>query len=272
MRRPIPDNSWTGEMNYVANHDRVSWLEPRELPHVYHRYRHWIARLDGLVSKLGAQTVLNVGCAQGTIDIMLAERGISVTAIEIRPGFLEYAKLRESPEALTRVNWVLGNLFEVEPPGGPFDLVMSHHVIEHVTDPEKFVSRLAAFSRPGGHVLVTTPSWHYMRNRLPDLRKAGDLTKYPHFENSDDGDDHLFAFRQSELVRLGEETGIEVAEHFFYGSFLQQGHLKTRWLARLLPSGLGSRLVNMLEPLANVPGIGMMLFANQAVLWRKPFQ
>ena len=40
---------------------------------------------------------------------------------------------------------------------GPFDVVICEQVIEHVSDPVRAAANLRELSRPGGHVIVSTP-------------------------------------------------------------------------------------------------------------------
>ncbi len=262
MKRLSPAASWSEEMLHVYHHDLVQWWDPQPMPHSYNAYHAFIELVSGMIQRLQARRVLDIGCAQATLDLLLAERGLEVTAVEIRPGFLEYAKSRQESG---NVRWVLGNFFEIAVPGTPYDLAMSHHVIEHITEPLAFLRRLADCIKPGGHVLVTTPNYHYVRSQLPSYRAVGDLRTYPDFANSRDGDDHVFAFTREELCRLGEEAGLRLEQHFYYESFLLAGHMKLRHLHRVLPAAA----VRSLEPLAAVPGCGAFYHA-QGVLLRKP--
>jgi SAM-dependent methyltransferase len=46
-----------------------------------------------------------------------------------------------------------------DPPGGPFDLVHTRLVIEHLTDPEGAFKRLLRWARPGGWLVVEAGDW-----------------------------------------------------------------------------------------------------------------
>jgi SAM-dependent methyltransferase len=263
MKRVAPNSDWSDETRFVYEHDRVEWWERAPMPHRYHVYHAYINMLLRAIDKLRPLKALNVGCAQATLDLLLAERGVDMTCLEIRSGFLEYAKLRHERGI---VHWVLGNFFEVQLENGPFDLVMSHHAIEHIVEPQEFVRRMASYARPGGHVLITTPNHSYIRNRLPNFMEIGDLSRYPGFANSCDAPDHIFAFARDELCSLGTNVGLQVEQHFFYESFLLAGHMKLWYLHKALPDWA----VRFLEPLASLPIVGNTLFANQGVLFAKP--
>ncbi|SRR6266540_7166351 len=263
MKQIAPSPDWSDEARYSYEHDLVEWWDPRPMPHRYNAYRAYIAMLLGIIEPLAPRRVLNVGCAQGTIDLLLAERGVEMTSLEIRPGFLEYAKLRHERGDVT---WVLGDFFEAPIHGAPFDLVMSHHAIEHVTQPHNFVRRMAELTRPGGHVLLTTPNHGYFRSRLPTFTAIGDPSRFSTFANSCDAPDHIFAFTREELCQLGVSAGLRVEHHFFYESVFLAGHMRLRYLHQALPGAA----MRAFEPLARIPGIGRTLFHNQGVLLIKP--
>jgi 2-polyprenyl-6-hydroxyphenyl methylase/3-demethylubiquinone-9 3-methyltransferase len=206
MKRVDFNPEWSEEARYVYEHDRVEWWDPAPMPHRYNSYHSYIDMLLGLVEGLAPRTVLNVGCAQATLDLLLAEEGVEVVAVEIREGFLEYARSRYERGNVT---WLHGNFLDVQLKDQQFDLVMSHHAIEHVTRPDEFLLRMAGFTRPGGHVLVTTPNQRYLRAGLPSFSEIGDLSRFPEFENSCDGHEHIFAFTPPELCALGRKAARE---------------------------------------------------------------
>ena len=41
---------------------------------------------------------------------------------------------------------------------GSFDLVVSFHVLEHVSEPESYLKELARVCRAGGHIVIVTPN------------------------------------------------------------------------------------------------------------------
>lgn len=234
------------------------------MPHRYNLYHNYIEMLLKLIGRLNPQRALNVGCAQATMDLLLAEQGVMMTSVEIRPGFLDYAKLRYERGI---IKWVLGDFFDVKFEGEPcFDLVMSHHAIEHVVEPSRFIELMAKYVRPGGHLLLTSPNHSYIRSNLPSFTEVGDLSLYSNFANSCDGQDHIFAFTREELCYLGTSLGLKVEQHFYYESFLLAGHMKLWHLHKMLPSWT----FKILNPLATLPLLDRALFQNQCILFVKP--
>jgi SAM-dependent methyltransferase len=65
-----------------------------------------------LATKLKIRSVLDAGCGTGTLACLLAERGLSVTAVDPAAASIELA--RRKPHA-DRVHWLVGGLASVTP-------------------------------------------------------------------------------------------------------------------------------------------------------------
>jgi hypothetical protein len=113
----------------------------------------------------------------------------------------------------------------------------------------------------GGRVVVTTPSWHYVRNRLPSFVEIGDPAKLEHLQFTADGEGHFFAYKASELERILVNAGFENIENYFFESPFISGHLKLRYLHRFLPLGL----LRLLDQLALGSPVGPYL-AHQLMI------
>lgn len=50
---------------------------------------------------------------------------------------------------------------KIESEDGSYNLVVSYSVIEHLYDPQNFLSEIMRVLKPGGAVLIETPNWHY---------------------------------------------------------------------------------------------------------------
>jgi len=94
-----------------------------------------------LVAGQGRLEILDVGCAQGTLALLLAERGHEVWAMDIRQQFLDYAASRHEKGD---VHFICANAMEVEL-YKRFDLIFANQIIEHLVYPLEFTRRLATF-------------------------------------------------------------------------------------------------------------------------------
>src|SRR5262249_37547594 len=134
--------------------------------HIWNQYQNQLRiylKLAGLPKLTGAKKILDVGCAQGTLALLLAERGHEVVAMDLRPHFLEYAQSRYTHG---QIRFVAGNALELEL-DEQFDLVFANQIIEHLVHPERLVGSLKKVLKEGGKLVVTTPNWSYLRNNLP---------------------------------------------------------------------------------------------------------
>ena len=115
--------------------------------------QHW--SLDERSLKpLDGKTALDVGCGAGLLAEPLARLGAKVTAIDAAPELIAAASLHARGQALD----IDYRVSAVEQMQGKYDLVTSLEVIEHVADPQAFVSALAARLAPGGLMILSTPN------------------------------------------------------------------------------------------------------------------
>jgi 2-polyprenyl-6-hydroxyphenyl methylase / 3-demethylubiquinone-9 3-methyltransferase len=110
---------------------------------------------------LGNKTALDVGCGAGLLAEPLARLGAAVTAVDAAPELIEAARAHATAQGLAIEYRTLG----VEALDGQYDLVTAMEVIEHVADPQAFVTSLAERLAPGGLLILSTPN----RTRLSKL-------------------------------------------------------------------------------------------------------
>jgi len=231
MKPPTPDPSWSPEVMALYRHDMREMWDRSIAPHVWNQYRDQLARYLAIAGDAPLK-VLDVGCAQGTLALLLAERGHDVTALDLRAEFLEYAKSRHTHG---NVRFIPMNALEEDLPTG-FDLVFANQLIEHVVHPDRLVNRLKQALRPGGRLVVTTPNGSYVRNTLPSHRELGDPAKWEHLQFSADGDGHFFAYRAGELADVFRDCGLRQIRTQFFETPWISGHMRVRHLHGWVPS------------------------------------
>jgi SAM-dependent methyltransferase len=175
--------------------------------------------------------VLDVGCAQATLAMLLAERGHRVSAVDIRQPFLDYAKSRYETGD---IQFICANALEMDFPGR-FDLIFANQIIEHLVYPKEFVSRLARLLKPRGRLVVTTPNGKYLKSSLPSYSELGDPCKYEHLQFTSDGDGHFFAFHRDELLDIFENAGLSRTRSTYFETPFISGHMKMRYFHLLAP-------------------------------------
>ena len=135
---------------------------------------------------------------------------------------------------------------------GTFDIAISSHVAEHLTEPERVFGELSRVLKPGGRLLILTPNrWHYVTVSSALLPHRFHLT-YNRWRGVDVHDIFPTVYRAntaSRLRSLYEGAGIAVEA-------LYQFETEPEYLAFSTPTyaiGVGfERLVNRFGALRNL--------------------
>jgi 2-polyprenyl-6-hydroxyphenyl methylase/3-demethylubiquinone-9 3-methyltransferase len=129
-------------------------LNPVRLSYIRDRIdQHW--QCDETSRRpLEGKTALDVGCGAGLLAEPLARLGARVTAIDAAPELIEVARDHAARQRL-EIDYRAEPVEQVD---GQFDLVTALEVIEHVADPQAFVTSLAARLAPGGLLILSTPN------------------------------------------------------------------------------------------------------------------
>ncbi len=157
--------------------------------------------------------VADMACAQGNFGLLLAERGYEVTAVDINPEFLKYAKKKYTGGSFQTVQ---ANLIEFRDPKG-FDCILLGEIIEHVAFPEALLRAAFENLKPGGICIVTTPNGEDFGSTLPTFKQVENLeTLIPRQFH---WGDHLFLYSLGELFELFQKTGLKPIFSEKYHSF-----------------------------------------------------
>jgi 2-polyprenyl-3-methyl-5-hydroxy-6-metoxy-1,4-benzoquinol methylase len=234
MKPPVFDPNWNEEIRSLYRHDMQEIWDPSISCHIWNQYHNQLDRYLALAPDSATKfDILDVGCAQGTLALMLAERGHRVTAVDLRQSFLDYAMTRYTHGD---IKFVSGNVLDMELPER-FDLIFANQIVEHLVYPAKMVAKLKTMLKPGGRLVVTTPNHDYFRNSLPSFSELGDPAQYEDRQFTADGDGHFFSYRGEELKQIFEgEAMAEVEIRLFETPFIS-GHARVRHLHGLLPAG-----------------------------------
>jgi 2-polyprenyl-3-methyl-5-hydroxy-6-metoxy-1,4-benzoquinol methylase len=262
LKPPVYRSDWPAEMQALYRHDIQEIWDRSIAPQIWNQYHN---QLDLYLAIAGHQPIdiLDVGCAQGTLALLLAERGHRVTAVDLRSEFLEYARSRHTHGT---IDFIQANAVEEKIPGH-YDLVFANQIIEHLLYPVQFVSGLRRSLRPGGLLVVTTPNGDYLRNALPSYRGLGDPKQWEHLQFTADGDGHFFAYLAEELVEAFAAAGLEEPRVRFFESPLISGHMKIRYLHRFVPPSL---LRGLDRAAIAIPWLGRRLTHQLMVTGRNP--
>jgi len=115
------------------------------------------------------KTVLEIGCGDGLTSRELAK--VKVGAFPVIGYDYSEEAIRRARESMTaelrekgglqRCTYVVGSVPEVaegcEPP--TYDVVLAQEVLEHMDDPGQSLKDWAQYVKPGGHLIITCPSF-----------------------------------------------------------------------------------------------------------------
>jgi 2-polyprenyl-3-methyl-5-hydroxy-6-metoxy-1,4-benzoquinol methylase len=232
MKPPQFDPRWSPEVVEVWRNDMREMWDPSIERQVFNQYHNQLDLYLALVERYAARSVLDVGCAQGTLVLLLGERGVRAVGVDIRQPFLDYAATRWEQGD---VRFQAANIFD-RPDLGTFDLVFGNQIIEHLVYPAEFLRSLASYTRPGGTLVVSTPNHDYFRSALPSYTELGDPRRHEHLQFSAGGGDHFFAYTEEELRVAAAEAGLAVEELLYFETPAISGHFLVRYL-HWLPVG-----------------------------------
>ena len=121
----------------------------------------WLRRrIDWMAEEARGPRVLDVGCSEGILGVLLARRGIMVTGVDVDADALDFARQllgKESDEVRARVELIEGDFTGTQPVTGLFDTVVMGELLDYSDDPRPILDKGLKHLRPGGRLIVTTP-------------------------------------------------------------------------------------------------------------------
>jgi SAM-dependent methyltransferase len=115
--------------------------------------------------------VLDAGCGGGGMPLSLAEEAGDVVGIDPINRFGDAGVRLARERGLRNLHFLLADGMALPFDDGSFDLVLSHAVIEHVSDAPLYLRECARVLKPGGRVyLSTSPYLSFAGAHLPRLK------------------------------------------------------------------------------------------------------
>ena len=182
---------WDPNSEFKALHD----INPLRLD--------WIDKSTGLKGK----RVLDVGCGGGLLSEGMAERGASVTGIDLGDKALAVARLHLL-ESGRQVDYrqIAAEELAIEQPG-TFDVVTCMEMLEHVPDPASIVKACATLVKPGGTVFFSTISRNLRAYLHAVIGAEYVLNLLPRGTH-----DYAKLIRPAELAHYCRDGGLQVGE------------------------------------------------------------
>jgi len=147
--------------------------------------------------------VLDLGCGEGALSQRLCDLGYEVVSVDVDAGQFK----AQGPRFIAcdfNDRAALEQLCQAAP--GPFDLVVSSEVIEHLRSPWDFVAACRRLCEPHTHLVITMPNVASWWSRFWFLL-TGDLWGFQQESWGDPG--HINPIPVTEMKNLLRENGFE---------------------------------------------------------------
>jgi 2-polyprenyl-3-methyl-5-hydroxy-6-metoxy-1,4-benzoquinol methylase len=237
---PFPlDPAWPASWRISYRYDQLEvWNQDNKRGYAY-TVRHDRTLQLACAVKTPPARVLDVAAAQGNFSLALAALGYDVTWNDLRADLVGYVKLKQRGLPLT---FLPGNVFSLQPEViGRFDLIVATEIIEHVAHVDWFLAKLRTLLKPDGAIVLTTPNGRYFLNGLPKFSDCADPSIYETVQYRPNSDGHIFLLHPDELRTLANDVQLSVTHLTTQITSLTAGHIKLRYLLRVLPARLVER-------------------------------
>ena len=170
--------------------------------------------------------ILDVGSGTGSDLLMLrrilGSRGYSIDYYGVDASETRVAEAQENALLLGYgdIHFYVDNAETLEHTEGNFDIVTSSEVIEHVPRPEAMIGAIARKLKPGGHLVLTTPTvtrtfvmfYRYLFRRMErETRVMEDLSwDIVRGDPEKRGLGHISEMRVERMCQLLQENGLEL--------------------------------------------------------------
>lgn len=158
------------------------------------RWRRWADLVPPREDR--RRRMLDIGCGDGTVLNQWREAfdgDVETHGVEMNAKAAAIAEAQGHRVMAKRIE-------ECDLEEGAYDLVVSFHVIEHVTEPTSFMRAIHRALRPDGFVLIDTPNVDTFDFRLFSKRHWGGY----HFPR------HFFLYDERTFTALAKKAGFEV--------------------------------------------------------------
>ncbi|MEK6693349.1 MAG: class I SAM-dependent methyltransferase [Nitrospirota bacterium] len=134
--------------------------------------------------------ILDAGTGDGVLAGLLLKDAKAMTALDI-----SLERIKRCAETYKNGHFVVGNAEELPFRGECFDYVVASEIIEHLIEPERFLSSSNHVLKRGGTLIISTPSPLFYENNIGEILK----------------DQHLHTFSPRRLKSLLRKTGFKTA-------------------------------------------------------------
>lgn len=260
-------NSYDLEGQLDTKYHEILDYDKKEIdnPNKYHPMRLlYLNRIRTIISiikrrfPIPEQIIIgDFACAQGNMSLILAELGYKVFAIDIKPTYIEYSKMKyEEGE----IEWIVCNVDHLGFPENMLDVAILGELIEHCAYPEEIIEKVLKHVRPGGLLILTTPNGARIKTRLPTfkqvfLKEARRMFEERQFGPA--GEDHLFLFKLEEIEYIVPKN-VKIIDKGYLGGTILVNKYSQHFL-ELFPIQL---VESVIRALSRIPVINRKTYTN----------
>lgn len=102
----------------------------------------------------GSKKVLDIGCGNGELICMLAEKGHKCVTLDLSKNRLAKFKSRAKKLGVTQIQ---GDSTNIPLQDSSIDIIMCSEVLEHIKDYEKVLKQMNRILKPHGRIVVSVP-------------------------------------------------------------------------------------------------------------------
>jgi ubiquinone/menaquinone biosynthesis C-methylase UbiE len=117
-------------------------------------------RLAWICERAQGSTILDIGCSQGIVSLLLARAGKKVIGIDVDRDAIEYARKEltaESDSTRELITLIHGDALQQAFEHHSFDTVIINKSIEYAMEPEAVLDLARTICKPNGKVIITVP-------------------------------------------------------------------------------------------------------------------
>jgi ubiquinone/menaquinone biosynthesis C-methylase UbiE len=142
------------------------WMNPYKFPWIMERIEREARALEG-------KHLLEIGCGMGYDSLEFLKRGVRVTATDLTPAAVEFARRHFEVEGVHPEDVRVENVRALSFAHDTFDAVWANGVIHASGDTQGALDEIRRVLKPGGRAMIShfyrKPSWMYVLSRFENI-------------------------------------------------------------------------------------------------------
>lgn len=117
-------------------------------------------RIEWICSQVKGTKILDVGCSQGVIPVILAPKIESIVGIDIDSDAIQDANNyleKQDATIINKVSFIREDFLQLDLTNYEFDTVLMTEVLEHLPSPELFIQKASTLLKPEQQLIITVP-------------------------------------------------------------------------------------------------------------------